>query len=90
MLNSNNNDIHDDEIVMSRDAVLGPVDPQRGEYPAVSVVKVVSKKSHDEIDDKTLVLYCGEIYILRGVEDENYSNIQVENRVYEEICRMDC
>jgi ClpP class serine protease len=45
-----------DEIVMARDAVLGPVDPQLGEYPAVSIVKVVREKSRDETDDKTLIL----------------------------------
>jgi ClpP class serine protease len=45
-----------DEIVMSRHAVLGPVDPQLGQYPAVSLLKVVSKKPIAEIDDQTLVL----------------------------------
>lgn len=45
-----------DEIVMDENAVLGPVDPQLGEYPAVSILKVVEQKSIDEIDDKTLIL----------------------------------
>jgi ClpP class serine protease len=45
-----------DEIVMSRHAVLGPVDPQLGQYPAASLLKVVSKKPIAEIDDQTLVL----------------------------------
>jgi ClpP class serine protease len=45
-----------DEIVMSRHAVLGPVDPQLGQYPAVSLLKVVSRKPIAEIDDQTLVL----------------------------------
>jgi ClpP class serine protease len=45
-----------DEIVMDENAVLGPVDPQVGEYPAASLLKVVGQKSIDEIDDKTLVL----------------------------------
>lgn len=44
-----------DEIVMSPHAVLGPVDPQLGEYPAASLPKVVAKKPIGEIDDKTLV-----------------------------------
>src|SRR5713101_8334467 len=29
-----------DEIIMSEDAVLGPVDPQLGQYPAASILKV--------------------------------------------------
>ncbi len=45
-----------DEIVMDQNAVLGPVDPQLGEYPAASILNVISKKSIDEIDDKTLIL----------------------------------
>src|SRR5256885_1550811 len=31
-----------DEIVMSEDAVVGPVDPQEGQYAAASVLKAVS------------------------------------------------
>jgi ClpP class serine protease len=45
-----------DEIVMDENAVLGPVDPQVGEWPAASILKVVEQKSIDEVDDKTLVL----------------------------------
>src|SRR6266446_4285565 len=45
-----------DEIVMSEYAVLGPVDPQLGEYPAASILKAVAKKPVAEIDDKTLIL----------------------------------
>ncbi|MCX6021402.1 MAG: hypothetical protein NTZ05_06685 [Chloroflexi bacterium] len=45
-----------DEIVMDENAVLGPVDPQIGEYPAASVVKVVETKPLAEIDDRTLIL----------------------------------
>jgi ClpP class serine protease len=45
-----------DEIVMSEYAVLGPVDPQLGEYPAASILKAVAKKQIAEIDDKTLIL----------------------------------
>ena len=33
-----------DEIVMSAYAMLGPVDPQLGEYPAASILKAVAKK----------------------------------------------
>lgn len=45
-----------DEIVMDTHAVLGPIDPQVGEYPAASVVKAVKAKPVAEVDDKTLVL----------------------------------
>jgi len=45
-----------DEIVMDENAVLGPVDPQLGEYPAASILQVIEKKDVNEIDDKTLIL----------------------------------
>ena len=45
-----------DEIVMDENAVLGPVDPQLGQYPAASILKVVEQKSIDEVDDETLIL----------------------------------
>jgi ClpP class serine protease len=45
-----------DEIVMDAHAVLGPVDPQLGEYPAASLAKVVKTKDVNEVDDKTLIL----------------------------------
>lgn len=45
-----------DEIVMDPNAVLGPVDPQLGEYPAASILQVVQRKEVNEIDDRTLIL----------------------------------
>ena len=45
-----------DEIVMSRHAVLGPIDPQLEQSPAASLLKVVEQKPISEIDDKTLIL----------------------------------
>lgn len=45
-----------DEIVMDPNAVLGPVDPQLSEYPAASILKAVSQKDKNEIDDRTLIL----------------------------------
>lgn len=44
------------EIVMDAHAVLGPVDPQLGEYPAASLLKVTKTKDVNETDDKTLIL----------------------------------
>jgi len=45
-----------DEIVMEENAVLGPVDPQIGGFPAASILSVVAKKPVEKIDDKTLIL----------------------------------
>jgi ClpP class serine protease len=45
-----------DQIVMSKHAVLGPVDPQLGQFPAASLLKVIRSKPIAEVDDETLVL----------------------------------
>ncbi len=45
-----------DEIVMSEYAVLGPVDPQLGQYPAASILKAVARKPVAEVNDETLIL----------------------------------
>lgn len=45
-----------DEIVMAPHAVLGPVDPQVGQYPAASILKVLEQKPIAEIDDQTIIL----------------------------------
>jgi len=45
-----------DEIVMSEYAVVGPVDPQVGQHPAASVLKAVSRKPIERVDDETLIL----------------------------------
>lgn len=45
-----------DEIVMDENAVLGPVDPQLGNLPAASLIKVVEEKPISDIDDETLVM----------------------------------
>ena len=45
-----------DEIVMSPHAVLGPVDPQLGQYPAASILKAVERKPVEKVDDQTLIL----------------------------------
>jgi ClpP class serine protease len=45
-----------DEIVMSPHAMLGPVDPQVGQYPAASLLKVVENKPIEDVDDQTLIL----------------------------------
>ncbi len=45
-----------DEIVMDPHAVLGPVDPQLGQYPAASILQVLEKKDINKIDDQTLIM----------------------------------
>lgn len=45
-----------DEIVMDENAVLGPVDPQIGSYPAASLLRVLQEKDRGQIEDKTLIL----------------------------------
>src|ERR1700726_1021381 len=45
-----------DEIVMCEHSVLGPIDPQLGESPAASLIKVVEQKPIAKIDDKTLIM----------------------------------
>ena len=48
-----------DEIIMDPNAVLGPLDPQLGQFPAPSIVRAVREKlQHDRtsVKDETLIL----------------------------------
>lgn len=45
-----------DEIIMDENAVLGPVDPQLGNYPAVSILRAIEQKDKNSLDDTTLIL----------------------------------
>ncbi len=45
-----------DEVIMDENAVLGPVDPQLGEYPAASILKIIEEKDRNRIKDETLIL----------------------------------
>jgi ClpP class serine protease len=45
-----------DEIVMDANAVLGPVDPQIGDMPAASIVKLLAVKKPAQISDEMLIL----------------------------------
>jgi ClpP class serine protease len=44
------------EVVMDENAVLGPVDPQIGQFPAVSILSVLNQKPPAQIDDQTLIM----------------------------------
>ncbi|MEJ5338039.1 MAG: SDH family Clp fold serine proteinase [Aquificaceae bacterium] len=45
-----------DEIIMDPNAVLGPVDPQIGQMPAASILKVLQQKELKDIEDQTLIM----------------------------------
>ncbi|GIX31088.1 MAG: hypothetical protein KatS3mg124_1560 [Porticoccaceae bacterium] len=45
-----------DQIVMCEHAVLGPVDPQLGSWPAASVLRAVERKEAAKLEDETLIL----------------------------------
>jgi ClpP class serine protease len=45
-----------DEILMDENAVLGPVDPQVGPWPAASIIKVAESKPLERVNDETLIL----------------------------------
>ena len=62
-----------DKIIMDLHAVLGPVDPQLGQYPGPSIVRVVEKKGVDKVDDQTLILADVAEKAIRQVRDFVYS-----------------
>jgi len=45
-----------DEILLDDNAVMGPIDPQIGQYPASSILRVLKDKPIAEIDDQTIIL----------------------------------
>ncbi len=45
-----------DEIAMDENAVLGPLDPQLGQYPAASILRAVEAKGKTKADDQTLIM----------------------------------
>jgi ClpP class serine protease len=57
-----------DEIMMDPNAVLGPVDPQIGEYPAASIVRA-AQIANPNRDDRTLILADVAEKALRQVQE---------------------
>lgn len=57
------------EIVMDENAVLGPVDPQIGNRPAVSILAVLDQKNINEVDDETIILADVARKAIRQVKD---------------------
>ncbi len=69
-----------DEIVVSPHAVLGPVDPQLGQYPAASLLRVVQEKPIDKVDDQTLLM----------ADQAEKAIRQVRSQVYELLAEKCC
>ncbi len=80
-----------DEIIMDENAVLGPVDPQIGQMPAASILKVLEKKDPKDIDDQTLILadvsekaikqmeeYLTKLLTSKGMEEDKAKRIAQE------------
>lgn len=65
-----------DEIILDPNAVLGPVDPQLGEYPAVSILEALKAKDRNEIDDKTFIMADVARKAIRQVEESVFCLIQ--------------
>jgi ClpP class serine protease len=80
-----------DKIIMDEHAVLGPVDPQLGQEPAASIVKVKELKEPKDIDDQTLIKidmsekalkqmyeYVKNLLLKKGFDEEKASKIAQE------------
>ncbi|WP_456419258.1 SDH family Clp fold serine proteinase [Methanocaldococcus infernus] len=60
-----------DKIIMDKNAVLGPVDPQLGQYPAASIIETYYKKG-EKVSDEFLVLYDVAKKAIKQMEDFVY------------------
>jgi ClpP class serine protease len=79
-----------DEIVMEEHAVLGPVDPQLGEYPASSLVKLAENKPIADIDDKSWLLADIAKKAIEQIRDQVKSLLEgrYPNEKAEELARI--
>ncbi|HIE60088.1 MAG TPA: hypothetical protein EYH43_05790 [Persephonella sp.] len=75
-----------DEIIMDEHAVLGPVDPQLGQEPAASIVKIKELKNPNEIDDTTWVKIDVSEKALKQMY-ENVKNVLLKKGYSEEIAK---
>lgn len=66
-----------DKIIMDPHAVLGPVDPQLGQEPAASIVKVEELKEYKDIDDETIVKIDMSKKALKQMK-ENVTNLLIQ------------
>jgi len=75
-----------DEIIMDEHAVLGPVDPQLGQEPAASIVKIKELKNPNEIDDTTWVKIDVSEKALKQMY-ENVKSVLLKKGYSEEIAK---
>ena len=61
-----------DKILMDKNGVVGPVDPQVGRYPAVSILRAVDQKDRNRVEDETLILADIAEKAVRQVENSLY------------------
>ncbi len=76
-----------DEIVMDEHAVLGPLDPQLGRFPAASIISAVRRKTVDHVDDETLIMADQAEKALSQMKNDVYDLIS-ERFVPEEAERL--
>ena len=74
-----------DEVLMDENAVLGPVDPQLGEYPAASILAAAAVQNPNR-DDRTLILADVAAKAIRQVEETVFQLVQ--GRMGEEKARQ--
>lgn len=82
-----------DEIVIDDNAVLGPVDPQLGEYPAISILEAVRLKGREKVDDRTLVMadIAGKaIFQVRSFVHHLLAEKMEEEKAKELACLLTC
>ena len=58
-----------DEILLDENAMLGPIDPQIGQLPASSILRVLKDKPIAEIDDQTIMFGDIAEKAIRQIED---------------------
>lgn len=74
-----------DEIIMDENAVLGPVDPQLGQFPAASIIRAARLKPPETLDDQTLITLDVAEKALQQVESLVFELIQ--NKLPEDKAR---
>jgi len=60
------------EIVMTESSVLGPIDPQLGQYPAASILRITQQKPVEKTDDNTLIMADMGKMAIKQVEEAAY------------------
>ncbi len=58
-----------DEILLDENAMLGPIDPQIGQLPASSILRVMKDKPIADVDDQTIIFADIAEKAIRQIED---------------------